>query len=153
MLALLITLFFTPVPRDETVLVNEQARLLVKYDHGSVSIVTVERQALSSPARLPRWRGRFEARAVGGGKTLEFVRFDFPLMAPAEAPDDTTEDAKRVGKALRQHVGVATAIVLAALPPGATSVAVYDSVTKKSTSADLPQPRSPAAGAAGSTKR
>jgi hypothetical protein len=138
--------------------VNEQAKLIVKYDHGSLSIVKVERLALPSPARLPRWRGRFEARAVGGGKTLEFVRFDFPLMAPAEAPEEGTDEARKLGQTLREHVGVATVIVRAALPAGATSVTIYDSVTKKTASADLPSlasktPATPAAGAGGSTKR
>src|SRR4029077_10592717 len=39
MFALLITLFLTPAARDETALVYEQAKLLVKYDHGKLSIV------------------------------------------------------------------------------------------------------------------
>ena len=153
--ALLITLgFFTPAPplRDETALVSEQAVVVVKWDHGTLGIVRVERQRLPSPARLPRWRGRFEARAVGGGKTLEFVRFDFPLMAPAEAPEEGTPEARKVGKNLREGVSVATTIVKAALPAGATSVAIYDSVTKKTATAELP-PASPAAAAGGSTKR
>lgn len=158
MLALLFTLFLTPsstLPRDETALVNEMAKLTVKYDHGSISILRVERQALASPQRMRRWRGRFEARAVaGGGKTVDFVRFDFPLMAQAEAPEDVTEDAKRVGQKLREHV-TATTIVRAPLPPSATSVAIYDTVTKKSATAALPAPAAapPAADGAGNTKR
>ena len=157
MLALLITLFLTPIGpngRDETVLVNETAKLTVRYERGALSIVRVERQALKSPERMRRWRGRFEARAVGGGKTLDFVRFDFPLMAEAEAPEDATEDAKKLGKKLREHV-TATTIVRAPLPAGATSVAIYDSATKKSASADLPSPAAalPAAAGDGSTKR
>lgn len=149
--ALLITLgFFTPSAplRDETAVVNEQAVVIVKYDHGNLSVVKVERQRLPSPARLPRWRGRYEARAVAGGKTLEFVRFDFPLMAPAEAPEEGTPEAHKTGKALREGVGVATVIIKTPLPAGATSVTIYDSITKRSASAELP----PAA-AAGSTKR
>jgi hypothetical protein len=155
MFALLITLFLTPVARDETVLVNEQAKLLVKYDHGTVSIVKVERQPLPSPARLPRWRGRFEARAVAAGKTLEFVRFDFPLMTPAEAPEEGTDEARKLGQTLRREVGVATVFVRAALPAGATSVSIYDSVTKKSTTAELPSlsPASLPAAGGGKTKR
>jgi hypothetical protein len=152
MLALLVTLFLTPIAtnaRDETILVNEMAKLTVKYDHGAISIVRVERQPLKSPERMRRWRGRFEARAVGGGKTIDFVRFDFPLMAEAEAPDDTTEESKRIGQKLREHV-TATTIVRTPLPVGATAVAIYDSVTKKSASADLP---GPAAAGDGSTKR
>jgi hypothetical protein len=100
---------------------------------------------------MRRWRGRFEARAVAGaGKIVDFVRFDFPLMASAEAPDDVTEDAKKLGKNIREHV-TATMIVRAPLPPEATGVAIYDTATRKTVSADLPPP--PAPGAAGSTKR
>jgi hypothetical protein len=157
MLAVLITLFLTPIAgnaRDETALVNEMAKLTVKYDHGAISILRVERLPLKSPERMRRWRGRFEARAVGGGKTIDFVRFDFPLMAEAEAPDDTTDEAVKVGRKLREHV-TATAIVRTPLPAGATSVSIYDSVTKKSASADLQTPPTarPAAAGDGSTKR
>ncbi len=157
MLAFLFTLFLTPsatIPRDETALVGETAKLTVKYDHGALSILKVERQALPSPQRLRRWRGRFEARAVAGGKTIDFVRFDFPLMAQAEAPEDVTEDAKKLGQELREHV-TATTVIRVPLPPAATSVAIYDTVTKKSATADLPTRATapPAAGGAGNTKR
>lgn len=147
MIALLITLFLTPTSvsrRDETVLVNETARLTVKYDRGALSILHVERQALPSPERLPRWRGRFEARAVGrDGKPIDFVRFDFPLMAAAEAPEDAIEDAKKLGQTLREHV-TATTIVRAPIAPGATTVTIYDTVTRKSASAELPTATAPA---------
>ena len=149
-ISLLIILFLSPntiSTRDETALVNETARLTVKYDHGAVSIVRVERQTLPSPQRLPRWRGRFEARAVGAGKPVDFVRFDFPLMAHAEAPEDATEDAKKLGRAIREHV-TATTFVVAPVLPGTTSVAIYDTVTKKSVSAELP-----AAAGAGNTRK
>ncbi len=158
MIALLITLFFAPSTisqRDETVLVTETARLTVKYERGAVSILRVERQPLASPERMARWRGRFEARAVAGaGKTIDFVRFDFPLMAQAESPDDATDEAQQLGRRLRENV-TATTIVRAPIPPGATSVAIYDSVTRKSTSAALPAPASapPAAAGDGSTRR
>jgi hypothetical protein len=153
MIALLLTLFLTPaaaVSRDESTVVNEMARITVKYDHGAIRIVRVERVPLGSPERMRRWRGRFEARAVTAGKTVDFVRFDFPLMAEAEAPEDTTAEAAKVGQKLREHVTTATTLVRTPLPAGATSVAVYDTVTKKSTSADLP---AAAAGGAGGTKR
>jgi hypothetical protein len=158
MIALLITLFLTPSPvsrRDETALVNETARLTVKYERGALSILRVEREKLVAPERLPRWRGRFEARAVaGGGKTIDFVRFDFPLMAAAEAPEDTTPEAAQVGKTLREHV-TATTIVRAPVPAGATSVSIYDTVTRKSATAELPAKGSapPAAGAGGNTRK
>ena len=144
MIALLITLLLTPtaaptaaLPREESTLVNEQARVTVKYERGVTSILKVERQPLPSPQKMRRWRGRFEARAVAAGKTVDFVRFDFPLMAEAEAPDDVTVDAKKLGKNLRDHV-TATTIVRVPLPAGATAIAIYDGATKKSATADLP---------------
>lgn len=158
MIALLITLALTPsnaLPRDETALVSEIAKMTVRYDRGTVSILKVERQALPSPERMRRWRGRFQARAVaGGGKPVDFVRFDFPLTAPAEAPDDVGEDAKRLGQKIRENVR-ATMIVRVPLPAGADKVAVYDEVTRKSVTADLPPTATapPAAGGDGSTKR
>ena len=153
MIALLLTLLLTPqnaVYRDESTVVNEMARLTVKYDRGAIRILRVERVALGSPERMRRWRGRFEARAVAAGKTIDFVRFDFPLMAEAEAPEDATAEAKQLGQKLREHV-TATTLVRTPLPAGATQVTIYDTVTKKSTSADLPQAAA-AAGDAG-TKR
>lgn len=154
MFALLITLILAPatVQADATALVSEQAKVTLRYAKGAVTIVRVERQPLASPARMPRWRGRFEARAVAGGKTVDFVRFDFPLMAAAEAPDDVTVEAKELGQKLREHV-TATTVVRAPLPPGATSIAIYDSVTRKTTAADLPATPTPAAAGDGSTKR
>ncbi len=160
MIALLITLALTPsstLPRDETALVTEMARLVVRWDHGAMAILKVERQPLPNPQRMRRWRGRFEARALGSdGKALDFVRFDFPLMAAAESPEDVTEDAKIVAQKFRENVK-STAIVKVPLPAGATSVAIYDIVTRKSASADLPPPKpasaSPAADDAGNTKR
>ena len=152
-LAVLFTLFASPAFADTTVLVTEAARVTVRWDHGAVSIVRVEREPLPSPTRLQRWRGRVEARAVGReSKALDFVRFDFPLMAEAEA-EDATDQAHVVGDKLRKHVTVATTIVRVPLPAGTTSVAIYDGVTKKSATAALPAPAPPAGGGAGSTKR
>jgi hypothetical protein len=148
MIALLLTLLLTPtaaLPREESTLVNEMARLTVKYERGVTRILRVERVPLASPQKLRRWRGRFEARAVAaGGKVIDFVRFDFPLMAQAETPDDTTAEAAKVGQKLREHV-TATTLVKVPLPAGATSVVVYDGATKKTVAADLPAPAAPVA--------
>ena len=163
MIALLITLLLTPtaaLPREESTLVNELARLTVRYERGVTRILRVERVALPSPQKLRRWRGRFEARALAqDGKVLDFVRFDFPLMAQAETPDETTAEAAKVGQNLREHV-TATTFVRVPLPAGAATVSVWDSATKKSVAADLPARAAPAtsspppaAAAGGSTKR
>ena len=146
------------LPREESTLVTEMARLTVKYERGVTRILRVERVPLASPQKMRRWRGRFEARALGsGGKVIDFVRFDFPLMAQAETPDDTTADAARLGQKLREHV-TATALVKLPLPAGATQVTVYDSTTKKTATAELPPAGGtssppPAAAGDGSTRK
>ena len=153
MFVLLITIFFSPAPVDETALVRQLATLTVHWENGAASIRKVERQALTSPSRFPRWRGRFEARALGpDDKKAEFVRFDFPLMAEAEPPDEVTAEAHALGKRLRDHV-TATTIVKLPLPPNATQVAIWDSFTKKQVVAPLPSVAAPAGDAAGSTRR
>jgi hypothetical protein len=154
MLVLLVTLFLTPLPPagDTTALVRETARLTVRWHAGAATILHVERRTLASPARFPRWRGRFEARALAADKPIELVRFDFPLMAEAEAPDDATAAAKRLGKKLRDGV-TATTYVELPLPAHASAVAIYDTFTKKQVVAKLPPAAAPAAGAAGSAGR
>ena len=138
-----------PFARDESTLVNEQARLTVKYERGAISILRVERMPLASPQRMRRWRGRFEARAVAAGKTLDFVRFDFPLMAEAEAPGRRNRGREKTrAEAARARHGD-DASCARRCRPAPPSVAIYDTVTKKSATADLP----PAAAGAGSTKR
>lgn len=126
--------------------VQQTATLTVRWQKGSAAILKVERRARIKPTRLPRWRGRFEARALAKGKPIEFVRFDFPLMAPAEAPDDTTAAARQVGRQLREHVSATTYVELA-LPPRASEVAIYDRVTRRQVVAPLPE-SAPAADAA-----
>jgi hypothetical protein len=163
-IALLSGLFFAP---EMTTNVGEVANLTVRWDQHGVSIVRVERALLPRPAPLLRYRGRFEARAVdtahGADKTLDFVRFDFPLMAPAESRDEMTAEAQAFGDKLRANV-TATTIVRVPLPRGATAISVYDTASHKAVSVSLASgsspttttpparaPERPAAG--GSTKR
>lgn len=134
MIALLIAVLLTP---DWTVEVSQVAKLTLKYERGDVAILRVEREKLPAAKKLQRWRGRYEARASDGKQTLELVRFDFPLMAAAEAPDDSTIEAQDLGRKLRENV-TATTIVRVPLPPGATSVTIYDTTTKKTVSRPLP---------------
>jgi hypothetical protein len=134
MIPLLIALLLTP---DWTVEVTQVAKLTLKYEHGDVAILRVDREILPSPKRIQRFRGRYEARAGDGKHDLELVRFDFPLMALAEAPDDATYEAQELGRKLRENV-TATTTVRVPLPPGATTVTIYDTTTKKAVSRALP---------------
>jgi hypothetical protein len=161
MIALLVTLLLAP---EATTDVGEIATLTVRWDKGNLSIVRIERSLLPRPTRLLRYRGRFEARAVdsthGGDKTLDFVRFDIPLMAPADSADEMTDEARALAEKLRANV-TATTFVRVPLPRGATAVSVYDTATKKTVVKPLTPPppassspaASPAAGGGGSTRR
>jgi hypothetical protein len=133
MIPLLIALLLTP---DWTMEVTQVAKLTLKYEHGDVAILRVDRETLPSPKRLQRFRGRYEARAGDGKHDLELVRFDFPLMALAEAPEDATMEAQELGRKLRENV-TATTTVRVPLPPGATTVTIYDTTTKKAVSRSL----------------
>jgi hypothetical protein len=169
MIALLLTLLLAP---EVTTDVGEVATLTMRWDKGAVTILRVERTLLARPTHLVRFRGRFEARALAGDKPLDFVRFDFPLLAPADSSDEMTEEAAKLGANLRAHV-TATTTVRVPLPPGATAVAVYDTASHKLVSAPLgpakaapapattapatkappPAPPGSAAGASGSTRK
>jgi hypothetical protein len=173
MIALLVTLLLAP---EVTTDVGEVATLSVRWDKGAVTILRVERVLLARPTHLIRFRGRFEARAVVGDKMLDFVRFDFPLLAPAESADEMTDEANQIGAKLRAHV-TATTTVRVPIPHGATAIGVYDTGTHKLVTAPLgaatpaaaspsrpsghlpagtppaPPPPGSAAGAGGSTRR
>jgi hypothetical protein len=143
MIALLVTLFLAP---EVTTDVGEVATLTVRWDKGAVTILKVDRAPLPRRTHLQRFRGRFEARALGAGsadKVLDFVRFDFPLMAMADSADEMGEEAAELGARMRAHV-TATTSVRVPLPPGATVVAVYDTGTHKLVTASL-SPSRPAA--------
>lgn len=140
----LITLFLAP---EMTTSVSEVANLTVRWDAHGVTIVRVERTLQPKTAPLIRYRGRFEARAVqhagAGDKTLDFVRFDFPLLAPAESIDEMTDDARRLGEKLRANV-TATTTVRVPLPRGATAISVWDSAAHRAVLVALPPPGSTA---------
>jgi len=117
--------------------VGEVANLTVRWDQKGVTIVKVERALLAKPAAMMRYRGRFEARALGAAnKTLDFVRFDFPLLAAAESGDEMTDEARTLGEKLRANV-TATTVVRVPLPRGATAIAVWDTAAHKGVSVSL----------------
>jgi hypothetical protein len=161
-LALLVSLFLSPaLPADVTAPVTRYADVTLRWQNQSVSVVKVVRGSFPRPTALRRWRGRFEARALAGAKTIDFVRFDFPLLADAEVPDEMSEDATKFGKKLREGV-TATTVVRLPLPEGATAASVYDTRSKRAIAVELTPAATaapaatgspPAAGAAGSTKR
>jgi hypothetical protein len=153
MLALVISLFFTPpITVDLTRPAIHFADVTLRWDKGALSVVKVVRVEVAKATTLRRWKGRFEVRALDGQKLLDFVRFDFPLLAAAESGDDMTQEATAFGRKLRSGV-TATTTVRLPLPDGATAASIYDSETKRSLPITLPAaPPAPPA-AAGSTRK
>jgi hypothetical protein len=153
MLLLVITLFFAPpIAADLTRPATHFADVTLRWDKGALSLVKVTRVELPRPTALRRWRGRFEARALAGQKLLDFVRFDFPLLAAAESGDDMTAEATAFGRKLRSGV-TATTVIRLPLPDGATAATIYDSETRKSLPVTLPAAPPAPTDAGGSTKR
>lgn len=135
-----------PAP-DRTAPIRDYADCLLRFDRQAVTIVRCARGRFAQPTSLIRFRGRFEARALGrdarrkqegaaGAVVLEFVRFDFPLLADAESPEDTSAEAQKVAAALRAGVSASTQVRVP-LPEGTESIAVYDGRTKRTVRLDL----------------
>jgi hypothetical protein len=147
MIALLIPLTTLLMAPEVTTDVGEVATLRVRWEKGVVTVLKVERTLLARPAHYQRFRGRFEARVLGAGngdKVLDFVRFDFPLMAMADSVEEMGEQAAELGAQMRSHV-TATTVVKVPLPAGAASLAIYDTGTHKTVLVPL-TPWSPASG-------
>ncbi len=149
MLLFVIALFLAP-PLDMTQPVTQYADVSLRWDKGALTVERVMRGQLPHAPAFRRWRGRFEARALGAGKPLELVRFDFPLLAAAEVPDEMSAEAAEFGKQLRQGV-TATTVVRLPLPDGATAASIYDTETRRAVPVTLP-PKTPPAGGAGTKK-
>lgn len=103
-----------------------------------VNVLAVKPGHFAKPTPLPRWRGRFIVSALKGKKTLVELEFDFPLLADAESPADTTEEAHKLSERLKRGVTSST-IVRVPLPDGADTIGVWDSATRKTVTAPLPK--------------
>jgi hypothetical protein len=127
--------------------VTRYADVTVQVDNKQLKILEVRPGRFDKPTALPRYRGRFVARAVAGDKVLEEVRVDLPLLAVAET-DDTAESDKKFAERLRQGVSV-KARVRVPLPEGADTVVIVDSRTNRTARATLATAPSPAGAATG----
>jgi hypothetical protein len=92
-----------------------------RWANGRLTVEKVERGAFDRPTVTRRFVGRFEARVSGRGRLLDVVRFDFPLLADADAGVQRALDEK-----MKAHV-TTTARVRVPLPDGADAVAIADS--------------------------
>jgi hypothetical protein len=120
------------------------ADITVQVDKQQLKIVDVKPGRFDKPTALPRYRGRFAARAVAGDKILEEVRLDLPLLADAET-NDVSDDDKKFAERLRQGVSV-KARVRVPLPEGADAIVIVDQ--KSGRSARVSLATAPAPGAA-----
>jgi hypothetical protein len=122
-----------PSPLDDVV---SYADVDVTYQRGEVSINVIRKGRFTKPTRIPRWRGRFVAIVNAKKKSLAQVEFDFPLVAPAESPNDVSPENQKVADKLRSGITSSTTVRVP-LPDGADAVSIWDSVTKKTVTAPL----------------
>ncbi len=134
MIALLSWLLFA-APKTTPPPTARYADVTVRYARGEVSIVAVKPARFDKPTSLPRFRGRFEARALKAKSVVDQVAFDFPLVADAET-DDTDESGRKLAERFRRGATVETSVRVP-LPEGADAIEIYDTQTKKSVSASL----------------
>jgi hypothetical protein len=135
----------TPAPAPLPTL--RYADVDVRYVRGAVSVVGVKLGRFDQPTALKRFRGRFEARVLGGKTVLDRVEFDFPLTAGAET-DDADESSRKIGENFRRGVTAQTTVRVP-VPDGADGLAIYDSVSKKLVAAPLKDSAPAAAAPAG----
>jgi hypothetical protein len=106
------------------------ADLELRFSNGVVSLVAVKKGRFAEPTALPLWRGRFIATVLKGKSALVELPFDFPLLADAESPADTTDEAHALSLKLKKGV-TATTSVRVPLDPGADQVSIWDSASRK----------------------
>ena len=63
---------------------RDQFDLVIKFDKGNLSVVSVSEVHLENPQSTPRRMGRFAFELWTGAELVERVRFDFPLLAASE---------------------------------------------------------------------
>ena len=140
-----LVLFLAPkIPM--TAPVTRYADVTVQVDKQQLKILEVKPGRFDKPTALPRYRGRFTARAVAGEKVLEEVRLDLPLLADAETPD-TDEADRKFAERLRQGVSV-KARVRVPLPEGADAIVIVDGKTNRTSRFTLATAPAPSPGAA-----
>jgi hypothetical protein len=137
MIALVLALSFFGAPKViMTAPVAEWADVTVQADAAHLSLVNVRRGKFDKPTQVPRYRGRFLARALdGAGKTLEEVRFELPLMAEAET-DDASDEARRYAEKLRANVSVKSTVRVP-LPEGTDHIEIVDTLKKRTLTVPL----------------
>jgi hypothetical protein len=100
--------------------VSDYADLTLRWERGKLTVEKVEAGRFARPTVMKRYTGRFEARATRGGKTLDAVRFDFPLLGDADSGE-----RKDLDDQLKAHLSTVARVRLP-LPDGADGIAIAD---------------------------
>jgi hypothetical protein len=118
-----------------TVPVTRYADVTVQVEGQKLSVLEVKPGSFDKPTTLPRYRGRFVARALAGEKVLEEVRIDLPLLADAETTD-ASDEARHFAEGLRKGVKV-KARIRVPLPDGADHILISDGKSGRSVKVSL----------------
>jgi hypothetical protein len=115
--------------------------LTLRWARGKISVEKVEAGRFDSPTVMKRFSGRFEARVTAGGKPVDSVRFDFPLLADA--------DPGVMGDMNEKMKAGATSVAKVRVPltDGADALALYDLREEKPQPIKVPLPPDAPAGA------
>lgn len=91
-----------PPPMNE----REQWVFDLRWDRGDVYLVAVHKVDMGAPRPTPRVMGRFALELFEGPTLIERVRFDFPMLGVAEAPDAGYTTPPRFEPKLKTRIGV-----------------------------------------------
>jgi hypothetical protein len=147
MLGFVIFIAFAAPAERETLPVVAYADVTLEVSPKQQRITEVKPGRFDKPTALPRYRGRFEARALRGKEVLERVRFDVPMLHDAET-DDASDEARKFAEQLRAHASVRTRVRVP-LPEGTDAIAIVDGKTGRTTTVPLGKaPEAPRRGVA-----
>ena len=85
---------------------REQWVFDLRYDRGDIYLVAVQKHDMGEPVLTPRVMGRFALELFEGPTLIERVRFDFPMLGVAEAPDAGMKTPPRFEPKLKTRIGV-----------------------------------------------
>ncbi len=78
----------------------------LRWELGEVYLLGVHKTDMGAPHPTPRAMGRFALELFEGPTVIERVRFDFPMLGAAMAPDAGMQTPPRFEPKLRTRIGV-----------------------------------------------
>jgi len=135
-----VVLFATPVvPVERTAPAIEYVDLSLRWTRTGMTVLAARRGRFARPVELVRYRGRFEAMVKRAGRVVERIRFDFPLLAPAEA-EDVSDEARASGARIRAGVTSTRTTVRVPLYEGVDAIEVRDAASGRAVTVELAKP-------------